>query len=132
MHDVLMLALMLLGAHWLADYPLQGQFLSDAKFKGPLRFYHLVAHAGIQGAGVAIVTGNAWLGLSEWIAHTAIDEAKVRGKTTFATDQVLHIACKAVWLVLMLTFLASCQSSQDRQWADLQKIIQITQFQQDE
>lgn len=101
MHDVLMLALMLLGAHWLCDYPLQGPFLSEAKAKGPLRFYHLVAHAGIQGAGVALVTGNVWIGLAEWAVHTAIDEAKVRGKTTFALDQVLHIACKALWLVII-------------------------------
>lgn len=100
MHDVLMLALMLTGAHWVCDYPLQGQFLSDAKVNGPLRFYHLVAHAGIQGAAVALVTGNVWLGLAEWLAHTAIDEAKVRGKTTFALDQALHITCKAVWLLI--------------------------------
>ena len=77
--QMLMLALMLLAVHWLCDYPLQGQFLSDAKQKGPLRVYHLIAHAGIQGAGVALVTGNVWLGIAEWIAHTAIDEAKVRG-----------------------------------------------------
>lgn len=102
MENILMLALLLLGAHWLCDYPLQGQFLSDAKAKGPLRFYHLVAHAGIQGAAVAVVTGNVWLGLAEWLAHTAIDEAKVRGKTTFAQDQALHIACKAVWLLIVL------------------------------
>lgn len=107
---VFMLALILLGAHWLCDYPLQGQFLSDAKAKGPLRFYHLVAHAGIQGAAVALVTGNVWLGLAEWTAHTAIDEAKVRGKTTFAQDQALHIACKVLWLVLILAGLASCQT----------------------
>ena len=100
-HDIVMLALMLLGAHWLADYPLQGQFLSDAKRIGPLRFYHLVAHAGIQGAGVAFVTGNAWLGLAEWAAHTIIDEAKARGKTTFALDQALHITCKVVWLLIV-------------------------------
>jgi hypothetical protein len=92
--QVLMLALMLLGAHWVCDYPLQGQFLSDAKAKGPLRFYHLVAHAGIQGAAVALVTGNIWLGLAEWTAHTAIDEAKVRGKTTFAQDQALLASCQ--------------------------------------
>ncbi|TAW01658.1 DUF3307 domain-containing protein [Rhizobium ruizarguesonis] len=88
-----MLALLLLGAHWLCDYPLQGQFLSDAKQSGPLRVYHLIAHSGIQGAGVAVVTGNVWLGLLEWLAHTTIDEAKVRGKTTFSQDQALHIAC---------------------------------------
>lgn len=130
--DILMLALMLLGAHWLCDYPLQGQFLSDAKAKGPLRFYHLVAHSGIQGAGVAIVTGSVWLGLSEWIAHTAIDEAKVRGKTSFATDQALHIGCKAVWLLVIVLGLTACQSQQDRrnqdgQWTDYKRIWEQTQ-----
>lgn len=104
MEPILMMALMLLGAHWLCDYPLQGQFLSDAKTKGPLRFYHLVAHSGIQGAAVAVVTGNVWLGLAEWAAHTIIDELKVRGYTTFALDQALHITCKAVWLVILFSF----------------------------
>lgn len=100
-----MTALMLIGAHWVCDYPLQGQFLSDAKVNGPLRFYHLVAHAGIHGAAVALVTGNVWLGLAEWVAHTVIDELKVRGKTTFALDQVLHIVCKAVWWGILVVAL---------------------------
>jgi hypothetical protein len=100
--DILMLALMLLGAHWLADYPLQGEFLSGAKQNGPLRVYHLIAHAGIQGAGVALATGSIWLGLAEWLVHTIIDEAKVRGKTTFAQDQALHVTCKVVWLLYLV------------------------------
>ncbi|WP_234826128.1 DUF3307 domain-containing protein [Agrobacterium pusense] len=99
MEAMLMLALVLLGAHWLCDYPLQGQFLSDAKAAGPMRFYHLVAHAGIHGAAVAIVTGNVFLGLAEWVVHTAIDELKVSGKTTFALDQALHIICKVFWFI---------------------------------
>jgi hypothetical protein len=102
MEASLTLFLMLLGTHWICDYPLQGQFLSDAKAKGPLRVYHLIAHAGIHGAGVALVTGNVWLGLAEWVLHTIIDEAKIRGKTTFAQDQALHIACKLLWLVLVI------------------------------
>ncbi|WP_431321663.1 DUF3307 domain-containing protein [Rhizobium sp. YTU87027] len=106
--QMLMLALMLIGAHWVCDYPLQGEFLATAKFKGPLRFYHLVAHAGIQGAAVALVTANVWLGLAEWAAHTVIDELKVRGKTTFAQDQALHIACKILWLVILATALSAC------------------------
>jgi hypothetical protein len=104
--QMLMLAMMLLGAHWVCDYPLQGQFLSDAKAKGPLRAYHLIAHAGIQGAAVALVTANVWLGLAEWAAHTVIDELKVRGKTTFAQDQALHIACKVLWLIVIFSGLA--------------------------
>ncbi|MDG3577139.1 DUF3307 domain-containing protein [Rhizobium sp. YJ-22] len=95
------LALMLLAAHWVADYPLQGEFLATAKFKGPLRAYHLVAHAGIHGGAVALVTGNVWLGLIEWALHTAIDEAKVKGKTSFATDQALHLICKAAYIAFL-------------------------------
>lgn len=101
MEQMLMMALMLYGAHWLCDYPLQGQFLSDAKAKGPLRFYHLLAHAGIHGAAVALVTGNVWIGLAEWLAHTIIDELKVRGKTSFELDQALHIICKVIWLAII-------------------------------
>jgi hypothetical protein len=96
------LALMLLAAHWVADYPLQGDFLATAKFKGPLREYHLVAHAGIHAGAVALVTGSVWLGLIEWLLHTAIDEAKVRGKTSFAVDQTLHILCKAAYVAYLV------------------------------
>ncbi len=101
MEAALTLTLMLLAVHWVADYPLQGDFLAQAKQKGPLRVYHLVAHAGIHGGGVALVTGSVWLGLAEWVAHTIIDELKVRGWTSFALDQVLHIICKAVWLAIL-------------------------------
>ncbi|QDP64096.1 MAG: hypothetical protein Unbinned2301contig1004_22 [Prokaryotic dsDNA virus sp.] len=99
--DILALALMLLAAHWVADYPLQGDFLASAKQNGPLRVYHLIAHAGIQGAAVFLVTGSVVLGAAEWALHTIIDEAKTRGATTFAQDQALHIACKALWLALI-------------------------------
>lgn len=97
METMTTLLVMMFAAHWLCDYPLQGPFLSDAKVNGPLRFYHLVAHAGIHGGAVALVTCSIWLGLAEWAAHTVIDELKVRGKTTFALDQMLHIVCKVVW-----------------------------------
>jgi len=96
-----MILLMLLAAHWVCDYPLQGDFLASAKVKGPLRLYHLVAHAGIHGGAVALVTGSLWLGLAEWAAHTVIDELKVRGWTSFALDQALHIGCKLLWLALL-------------------------------
>lgn len=104
MQEALMAALMLLAAHWVADYPLQGQFLSDAKVKGPMRPYHLVAHAGIHGGAVALVTGSVWIGLAEWLAHTIIDELKVRGWTSFALDQTLHIGCKIAWLAIWASF----------------------------
>lgn len=101
MESLLMLGLMLLAAHWVVDYPLQGEFLSTAKAKGPLRAYHLIAHAGIHGGAVALVTGNVWLGLIEWALHTVIDEAKVKGRTSFAADQALHLICKAAYVAFL-------------------------------
>lgn len=94
--------LMLLAAHWVCDYPLQGDFLAKAKQSGPLRAYHLVSHAGIHAGAVLLITGSISLALLEWALHTAIDEAKVRGVTTFAADQALHIACKAAYIGAIL------------------------------
>lgn len=102
MYEAATLLFLLLGAHWVCDYPLQGDFLAKAKFEGPLRIYHLVAHSGIQGAAVTLVTGSLWLGLAEWVAHIATDELKVRGRTTFAQDQTIHVACKVIWVVLFI------------------------------
>ncbi len=101
---ILSMALLLLAVHWVADYPLQGDFLAKAKTQGPMRAYHLIAHAGIHGAGVLLVTGSAWIGIAEWIVHAIIDESKVRGKLSFAQDQILHIACKALWIALVFAF----------------------------
>ena len=95
--------LLLLAAHWLADYPLQGDFLAKAKQSGPLRIYHLIAHAGIHAGAVTIVTGSVVLGIFEWVAHTIIDELKIRGKTTFAIDQALHVICKIVYIIVLGT-----------------------------
>lgn len=101
MIEAIYLLVMLLAGHWVADYPLQGDFLATAKQKGPLRIYHLTAHAGIHGGAVALITGSVWLGLIEWALHTAIDELKVKGWTSFALDQALHITCKAAYVAIL-------------------------------
>lgn len=102
MEGLLGVGLILLAAHWICDYPLQGDFLATAKSKGPLRVYHLIAHSGIHGGAVALITGNAWIGLAELILHTIIDENKVKGRISFVTDQTLHVLCKFLWLLLLL------------------------------
>lgn len=94
---------LLLFGHWLADYPLQGDYLSKTKSEGPLRVYHLIAHSGIHGGMVLLITGSWILGLTEWIAHTIIDELRIRGKITFAVDQALHIACKWIYVTIIAT-----------------------------
>ena len=93
--------LLLLTVHWVADYPLQGEFLANAKQKGPLRVYHLIAHSGIHAGAVLLVTGSIFIALFEWIAHTIIDELKVRGITNFAQDQALHILCKLLYVIVL-------------------------------
>lgn len=95
------IAALLIAAHFVSDYPLQGDFLAKAKFDGPLRVWHLFGHSAIHGGAVLLVTGSVTLALLETIAHMVIDEAKVRGWTTFAQDQALHMVCKALWLVLI-------------------------------
>lgn len=92
---------LLLAAHWLADYPLQGEFLANAKQKGPLRVYHLIAHSGIHACGVLLVTGSLALAIIEWVAHTIIDELKVKRKTSFFLDQCLHILCKLIYVIFL-------------------------------
>lgn len=94
-------AALLIAAHFVADYPLQGDFLAKAKFDGPLRVWHLFGHSAIHGGAVLLVTGSLLLGLMETFAHMAIDEAKVRGWTSFEQDQVFHIACKSAWIALI-------------------------------
>ncbi len=90
---------LMIAAHFVADYPLQGDFLAKAKADGPLRLWHLFGHSAIHGGAVMLITGSVALGIFETLAHTAIDEMKVRGQTTFAQDQILHVICKVLWLI---------------------------------
>lgn len=98
--------LLLVFAHALADYPLQGQFLAEAKnHKAPLDgvpwYQALVAHAAIHGGFVGLITGSLWLGVAEFAAHAIIDHAKCSKKISYNLDQALHVACKCFWVVLL-------------------------------
>lgn len=95
----------MLIAHALADYPLQGDFLARAKNRaapipGVPWYQALGAHALIHGGFVWAITGSAWLGLAEVVAHFAIDDLKCRGKLSFNQDQSLHLICKIIWAVI--------------------------------
>lgn len=100
-----MTAVALLGAHALADYPLQGPFLSEAKnprkpIPGVPWWQAMSAHAGIHGALVALVTGVWWLALPEFVIHFATDHAKCSGRLSFDQDQFIHVMCK-LWALVM-------------------------------
>ncbi|WP_223999015.1 DUF3307 domain-containing protein [Aureimonas sp. SA4125] len=98
---------LLVAAHAVADYPLQGDFLSRAKNRvspvvGVPWYQALGAHAAIHAGAVGIVTGSLALGLAEFVAHAVIDDLKCRGRISYITDQALHVACKAAWVGVMV------------------------------
>lgn len=107
MIDFPMMAVLLIGGHALADYPLQGDFLARAKNRtapipGVPWQQALGAHVAIHGMFVAIITGIWWLAIPEAIIHWITDDAKCRGKISFNTDQAIHIVCKALWLTIAI------------------------------
>lgn len=99
--------------HMLADYPLQGKFLSMAKnrhadvsclFGGetPPRgiwIHALTAHSLIHSGMVWLLTGSLALGLVELVLHWVIDFGKCEKWMNFTVDQLLHVACKAGYAV---------------------------------
>lgn len=96
---------MMLVAHALADYPLQGDFLSKAKnvsapIPGVPWYQAMAAHAVIQGGFVGIITGSLALGIAEAIAHSITDYAKCRNWIAFNADQAIHVSCKIIWCSL--------------------------------
>lgn len=101
--ELMMIAL--IAAHALADYPLQGDFLSKAKNRvapipGVAWWQALGAHVVIHGAFVAFITGIWWLFLAEALIHWITDDAKCRAKLTFNQDQAIHILCKLAWWLI--------------------------------
>lgn len=102
--NALELLVALICAHFICDYPLQGDFLSKAKSRwapvpGVPWYQAMVAHAAIHGAAVWLLTTIWWLGLAEAVAHALIDDQKCRGRLTFNQDQMAHGFCKVVWLM---------------------------------
>jgi Protein of unknown function (DUF3307) len=96
---------LLLAAHALCDYPLQGDFLARGKNRfAPLPgvpwYQCLAAHAFIHAGTVYIITGSLWFGLAELMLHCLIDDSKCAGRFGFNVDQALHVACKVLWVTI--------------------------------
>jgi hypothetical protein len=101
---------LLVIAHALTDYPLQGPFIAEYKNPhGPVlggqRIWPWVlsAHALINAGGVFVVTGSLLLSSLEALLHWLIDYGKGRRAYGFHLDQSLHVASKlllagaAIW-----------------------------------
>lgn len=96
------LLFLLVAAHALADYPLQGDFLAQAKNRntalGKLFWPHaLFAHSMIHGGFVLLLTGSIWLALAEVLIHAVTDWLKCENRISLNVDQAVHIACKVAW-----------------------------------
>ena len=103
--------LMMSAAHYLADYPLQGDFVARMKGQPNADGIHtLIAHAAIQGLVVGLAAqyrGMSWLAVfvAIGVTHWCIDYGKARlGWYGLHVDQELHMAVIAslvvgTWLV---------------------------------
>lgn len=107
------LLFLLLVWHALADFPLQGDFLANMKNPYLNRAqslgrqdlmwpWCLGAHCLIQAGGVFMITNSLTLAGLEFSAHWGIDLLKCRGKITFGQDQLLHIGCKVLYVLILL------------------------------
>jgi len=117
----------LLIAHVLADYPLQGDFISRAKNASaplpgvPWRTIlasHALIHGGavwgvvafflgVSGVDLRVAIQAAFIfGIAEFVAHALIDHLKCTGRfgagaAAFNFDQLLHFVCKVLWVAVL-------------------------------
>ncbi len=97
------LLFLLLVAHFVCDYPLQGDFLARGKnLSAPLPgvpwYQCMLAHAMIHAGGVYLVTGSGVWAFCELLAHCMIDSSKCHGHISFNQDQLLHVGCKVIYV----------------------------------
>lgn len=100
-----MILVWLLIGHFVADYPLQTDFV--AKFKSRKAslaavpwYYVMSGHAATHAAAVGLITGNPFLAVAEFAAHWAIDWGKCEGVFGIHSDQLLHVLCKVLWAAI--------------------------------
>lgn len=103
-----MMFLKLVAGHFVADYPLQSDFIANGKKRPGLYgvpwYYILSAHAATHATAVFLITGgNMPLALFEFTSHFAIDHLKCEKLIGIHADQWLHILCKLGYVVILLT-----------------------------
>lgn len=92
--------------HFLADFPLQGDFLSKAKNYNTAiphvpPFWAMAAHCAIQAGMVWLITNHWGFALIEFMAHWVIDALKIENEITFSGDQIMHILCKLLYVLMI-------------------------------
>ena len=99
--------LILVFFHYLADYPLQGDYMARAKNKyNPIEgvpwYQAMGAHCFIHGMFVFLITGSFLLLILEMIVHWMTDTLKCKGVINYNVDQGIHIASKFVYAWLSI------------------------------
>ena len=61
----------------------------------------LFAHCLIQAGFVWLITGRVVLGVAELLLHLCLDALKCEGRINFHTDQLLHVLCKAGYVLAL-------------------------------
>jgi hypothetical protein len=110
MNHTLSLLFLLVAAHAVMDFPLQGDMVATQKSRHSTHaiqqhvpwLYWLAAHALSHGLAVALVTGSAALGMWETLVHCVIDFGKCEKWFNIHVDQLLHVLCKVLWVGLLL------------------------------
>lgn len=105
----------LLMAHLVGDFILQKDKLIQYKnpsnraprFAGVVRkdwwVYFMSAHSATHSLLVYMVTGNALIGMLEFILHFAIDLGKCLGMYGVQADQFAHFLTKLLYVYLLST-----------------------------
>lgn len=99
----------LIFAHFVADYPLQTDFLAKYKCRkeslAKIPWYYVMAgHCGTHAFFVMMITGNCYLAIAEFIAHYIIDVLKCENLIDIHLDQFWHIICKLIWTIVFVVF----------------------------
>ena len=106
---------LLLAGHFLADFALQSDVMSSEKRRASNTelqkavpwYWWLTAHSFIHGFVVWYILGFWWIGLVETIAHWLIDFGKCEKYYGITLDQLLHFACKIMWVSYVIAFTIS-------------------------
>lgn len=112
--DMLVLFFTLMIGHAVADFVLQPAPMSRGKNRRnsiklreeygpgfPPWYYWLSSHALTHAGAVFIITGSALCAVLEALAHFLIDLGKCERFYNFHIDQILHVACKLLYIVLI-------------------------------
>jgi uncharacterized protein DUF3307 len=101
---------MLVATHALLDFPLQGDAVAINKNpnantelqKHVPWYYWLLSHSLVHGLGVFLVTHSVLLGFCETVAHFFIDWGKCNKYYSIHVDQLLHVLCKVIWILVII------------------------------